>query len=88
MKLVTFFQFYIFSFFPIDGVVSLIEPFSFMRFLVLIVVPSACTISVLFRKLSPMQMHSSLFPTFSYQVLSIWFYIEIFDLLGLEFYAG
>ena len=61
--------------------------FSFMRSHLSIIDLRAGVIVVLFGKLFPIAINSKLFPTLS----SIWvypFYVEAFDTLGLEFYAG
>ena len=68
---------------------SLEKLFSFMRSHLLIVDLSAWAISVLFRKLSYVLMHSRLSTTFSSMRFSVsCFYIDVFDPRGLEFCVG
>ena len=78
--------FYLFIYFLVLITVSfaLQKPFSFVRPHLLIADLNACTSGVLFRRLSTVPMCSRLF----YKVQCIWFYLEIFDPLGLEFCVG
>jgi hypothetical protein len=65
------------------GLFGLLMP-SFLRLIDL----RACTIDVLLRKLSPVSLHSRLFPTFSFSGSVYLVYVEVFDPSGLDFYAG
>lgn len=69
---------------PFDDVLCLSEAFQFH---LLIVYLGSFTIRILFRKLSPVPMHSKLF-LISFSISFSWFYVEIFDLFRLEFYTG
>ena len=59
---------------------------SFIKSNLLIVIFGVCAIGILFKKLSPVLIHSkfSLFSSSVYLVL----YVEVFDPFGLEFCAG
>ena len=61
---------------------------SFRRSYLLIIALSVCATGVIFRKWSPVPMHSRILPTFSfYWVQYNWIYVEVFGPLEFEFCA-
>jgi hypothetical protein len=48
---------------------------------------SACALGILFKQLFPVLMQSRLFPHILFYQC-VWFYVEAFDPLKLEFWAG
>ena len=78
-----------YDFVPLRVFFALQKRFSLMMFQLLFVDLSACSIYVLYRKLSPVPMHPRLFPTFSLiRFKCIWFYVEVFDPLVFECCPG
>jgi hypothetical protein len=78
------------SFCPIDSVLALQKLFSFVRCHLLIVSLSARAICVLFRRLSPVPMHSGLLPMFSsnYRFSVSSFMLRSFICLDVSFVQG
>ena len=76
------------SFCLFDNILYLAGVFLFMRSRLLSIDLSVCAIGVLFRKLCAVSKHSRLVPSFSSVRLIVTVFIEIFDLLELEFYEG
>jgi hypothetical protein len=70
-------------------VFGLPKVFSFMRSHLLVLYLSTCNIVVLFRKLYPVPVEFKVISRFLfYQAQCMRFYVEVFDPVEIEFYAG